>query len=125
MCQSARHVRLCVDFRIADPLGTEAHRTVEREVDWSPRGAHRLVARSCLWTRSRGVYTEFLDDIFRSVSTTSLSDWPHQTDRLVEVGNVYVARSVDRQRERVIQGRIRGRPAVPGVAWRFRSLQRW
>ena len=43
-------------------------------------------------------------------------DRPHQTDRLVEVGNVNAARSVDRQRERVIQGRIRGRPTVAGVA---------
>ncbi len=45
-----------------------------------------------------------------------MSDRPHNTDRLVEVGNVNTTRAVDRKRERVIQARICGWPAVPGVA---------
>ena len=45
-----------------------------------------------------------------------MSDRPHKTDRLVEVGDVNSTRAVDRKRERVIQARICGRPTVPGVA---------
>jgi hypothetical protein len=45
-----------------------------------------------------------------------LSGRPQNTNRLVEVGNVDVARAVSRQPERVIQGRIDSRSAIAGVA---------